>query len=216
LFPELSDDAESLGVQFRVMRKVILGLGMSLDGYIARADGAVDFLVMPNDYSSSALAPFFAAIDTAVMGRKTFDVALRMGRGSFGVSTIENYVFSRSQPPGDRAGLTFVNESPATFICELRKHPGKDIWLSGGGELAREFLKADLVDELYLGILPLLLGDGIPLFPSGFPQRDFALVENRTFSQGLIALKYERVRAPAKSKGPQTKKKAGHRVRQKS
>ena len=61
----------------------------------------------------------------------------------------------------------------------------------GGGELAREFLKADLVDELYLGIVPVLLGEGIPLFPSGFPQRDFKLIENKSYSKGLIALRYE-------------------------
>jgi dihydrofolate reductase len=70
----------------------------------------------------------------------------------------------------------------------------------GGGELARDFLKADQVDELYLGIVPILLGDGLPLFPSGFPRRDFALLENKTFSRGMVALKYKRLRSRAKSK----------------
>ncbi|HWY23035.1 MAG TPA: dihydrofolate reductase family protein [Candidatus Acidoferrum sp.] len=70
----------------------------------------------------------------------------------------------------------------------------------GGGELARDFLRADLVDELYIGIVPVLLGEGIPLFPSGFPQRDFSLVENKTYSRGMIALKYKRTRAKAKRK----------------
>ena len=70
----------------------------------------------------------------------------------------------------------------------------------GGGELARDFLKADLVDELYLGIVPALLGEGIPLFPSGFPQRDFSLVENKTYSKDMIALKYKRVRPKGKRK----------------
>ena len=68
----------------------------------------------------------------------------------------------------------------------------------GGGKLARDFLKDDLVDELYLGVVPVLLGEGIPLFPSGFPQRNFALIENKTFSRGLIALKYRRVRKAKK------------------
>ena len=83
------------------------------------------------------------------------------------------------------------------LIAELRKRRGKDIWLMGGGELARGFLKADLVDELYLGIVPVLIGEGIPLFPPGFPQREFALLENKTYSQGLIALKYKRLRSRA-------------------
>jgi dihydrofolate reductase len=176
-------------IKIPAMRNVVLGLGISLDGYIARPDGAVDFLFMPKDYS---MAPFFASIDTAIMGRKTLDAGLKMAGGSFGVWSMKTYVFSRSQPPGERDGLVFVNQSPATLIRQLRKRPGKNIWLMGGGELAREFLSADLVDELYLGIVPVLLGEGIPLFPSGFPQRNFTLVENKTYSKGMIALKYKR------------------------
>lgn len=105
---------------------------------------------------------------------------------------------SRSQPPGERDGVTFTNQTPAELIAQIRKRRGKNIWHMGGGELAREFLKADLVDEIYLGVVPLLLGEGLPLFPSGFPQRNFKLLENKTYSRGLIALKYARVHAKAK------------------
>ncbi len=174
------------------MRKLVLGLGTSLDGYIARPDGAVDFLFMPKDYS---MAPFFATIDTAVMGRKTYDAGRKMGGGYFG--SMAAYVFSRSQPAGEHEGVMFVNESPKKFITALRKRRGKDIWLMGGGELACEFLKADLVDEIYLGIVPVLLGEGIRLFPGGFPQRNFALLENKTYSKGLISLRYRRPRTKA-------------------
>ena len=176
-------------------RKVVLGLGISLDGYIARRDGSVDFLFMPKDYS---MAPFFKSIDTAIMGRKTYDVAKTMSSGFGG--KMQGYVMSRTLPPGEREGLIFTQESPASLVAHLRKKQGKDIWMMGGGELARDFLRADLIDELHLGVVPVLLGEGIPLFPSGFPQRDFALVENKTYSQGLIALKYERVRAKPRSK----------------
>ena len=177
------------------MRKVVLGLGISLDGYIARPDGAVDFLFMPKDYS---MGPFFATIDTMIMGRKTYDVSLKMGGGGFGDSKMKSYVFSHSQPPGERGGVTFVNEPLKSFLEKLRNRPGKNIWLMGGGELARDFLKDDLVDELYIGIVPVLIGEGIPLFPSGFPQREFTLLENKTFSKGLIALKYARTRKKTK------------------
>lgn len=173
---------------------MVLGLGISLDGYIARRNGSVDFLFMPKDYS---MAPFFETIDTAIMGRKTWEVALKMG-GSFAASSMTSYVMSGSQPPGERDGVIFTNQTPAALIAGIRKRRGKDMWLMGGGELARDFLKTDLVDELYLGVVPVLLGDGLPLFPSGFPQRDFALLENRTFSRGMIALKYRRLRAKAK------------------
>jgi dihydrofolate reductase len=174
------------------MRKVVLGLGTSLDGYIARLDGSVDFLFMPKDYS---MGPFFATIDTALLGRKTYDVALKMGGGSYNDSGLKSYVFSHSQPPGARTGVTFVNESQKTFVEKLRKSPGKNIWLMGGGELVRDFLKDDLVDELYIGVVPVLIGEGLPLFPPGFPQREFSLLENKTFSKGMIALKYARTRS---------------------
>ena len=179
------------------MRNVVLGLGISLDGYIARPDGAVDFLFMPKDYS---MAPFFATIDTAIMGRKTLEAGLKMSGGSLPRFNMPMYVFSNSKPPGERDGVIFVNQTPATFIRKLRRRSGKDIWLMGGGELARAFLIADLVDRLRLGVVPVLLGEGIPLFPSGFPQRDFTLIENKTYSKGLIALTYERSRPKRKRK----------------
>src|SRR5947207_2826552 len=100
------------------MRKVVLGLGISLDGYIARRDGAVDFLFMPKDYS---MGPFFATIDTAVMGRKTYDVALKMGGGSYGGSGMKSYVFSHSQPPGVLCGVSFGNGSSMCCFYRLRK-----------------------------------------------------------------------------------------------
>ena len=103
-------------------------------------------------------------------------------------------------PPGERPGVTIVNESPKSFVAALRKQKGKNIWHMGGGELAREFLKDDLIDELYLGVIPTLIGEGIPLFPSGFPERKFSPFENKTYSQGLISLKYERARTTPKSK----------------
>ena len=173
------------------MRSVVLGLGISLDGYIARQDGSVDFLFMPKDYS---MAPFFKTVDAAILGRKTYEVAMKMG-GGFGGYKMDFYVMSRALPSGKREGLTFTGESPTLLVSKLRKKKGKNIWLMGGGELARAFLIADLVDELYLGVVPVLLGSGLPLFPSGFPQRNFSLLENKTFSQGLIALKYKRARS---------------------
>lgn len=171
-------------------RKVIAGLGISLDGYIARLDGSVDFLFMPKDYS---MGPFLKTVDTLVLGRKTYEDGLKMG-GSFNKSTT-NYVFSKTLAPGERNNVIFTNESPSAVIAEISKKPGKHIWLMGGGILIRDFLKEDLVDELYLGVVPTLIGEGIPLFPSGFPQREFDLIENKSYSQGLIALRYVRNRS---------------------
>jgi dihydrofolate reductase len=170
-------------------RKIILGLGISLDGYIARRDGSVDFLFMPKDYS---MGPFFKTVDTCLLGRKTYDDGLKMG-GSFDGS-MKAYVFSKTQPPGERNHVTFTSDSPSAIVAEIRKKPGKHIWLMGGGVLIRDFLKQDLVDELYIGVVPTLIGEGLPIFPAGFPQREFDLIENKTYSQGLIALRYARAR----------------------
>jgi len=160
------------------MRKIILGLGISLDGYIARPDGAVDFLFMPKDYS---MGPFFKTIDTAFMGRKTYEVALRMGGGSAGSPGITSYVFSRKLPAGERDGLICVNDAPKKVAAMVRKRKGKNIWLMGGGELGRDFLKEDLVDELYIGVVPVLIGEGFPFFLAGFRSGSFGCSRTKHF-----------------------------------
>lgn len=178
------------------MRKIVLALGISIDGYIARRDGSFDFLFMPKDFS---MVDFFASIDTGIMGRKTYDVAKAVGEGGFGPK-LNTYVLSRTLPQGEREDKIFVDSSPDALVEEIRQRKGKDIWLMGGGEVARDFLQADLVDELHLGVVPVLLGEGLPLFPPGFPQREFELMENKSFSQGLVSLKYKRVRSKGKKK----------------
>jgi dihydrofolate reductase len=173
------------------MRKIVYGVGISLDGYLARPDGAVDFLFMPKDYS---MGPFFKTVDVGIMGRKTYDDAMKMTGGKFDGQGLDCYVMSRTLEPGKRNGATFVGEDMKKFVASLRKKNGKNIWLMGGGELAREFLKLDLVDEIHLGMVPVLLGEGRPLFPAGFPEREFALIENKSYGLGLVVVKYERVR----------------------
>lgn len=185
------------------MRKVIYSAGISLDGFIARPDESVDFLhLRPSNYS---MAPFFKTIDVGLMGRKTYEAGVRLSGGKFHSYGLRCYVFSRSLPEGERGGAIFVREQPKKLVEDLRKQKGKHIWLLGGGELARDFLKDDLIDELYLGIVPVLIGEGIPLFAPGFPQREFDFTETKSYSGGLITLTYERVRAKA---APKTKPKA--------
>ena len=179
------------------MRKVVLGVGISLDGYIARPDGAVDFLFMPKDYS---MAPFFKRVDTAVMGRKSYEMGLKLGGGKLYNYGMKCYVFSRTLGSIAHEDFAIVREPLKPFVEALRTKKGKDIWLMGGGELTRAFLQDDLVDELYLGVVPVLIGAGIPAFPSGFPEQKFALIENKTYSKGMIALRYERSRKKRKEK----------------
>jgi dihydrofolate reductase len=176
-------------------RKVILGFGVSIDGYIARRNGALDFLIIDNE-GETVMADFFAGIDTTVMGRKTAAAWVKLRRSGEIPDTpgMANYVVSRRWKPGKREGFEVVNGSLTTLVRKLKRHPGKAIYLGGGGELARSFLQEDLVDELFIGVGPTLLGDGIPGFPGKFPQRDFKLTECKSYSNGSVGLRYERVR----------------------
>jgi len=176
-------------------RKVILGFGISIDGYIARRNGAMDYLVIDKE-GEAVMADFFAQIDTTIMGRKTAAATAEMRKSGEvpeipGMST---YVFSRRWKPGKRDGFEVVNGSLTAFVKKLKRRRGKNIYLGGGGELCRSFLQEDLVDELFLGLGPVLLGDGIPAFPARFPQRSFKLIECKSYSNGSIGLRYDRMR----------------------
>ncbi len=147
------------------MRKVILGLGVSLDGYIARKSGAVDWLSMDWDYDWTA---FFKRIDAVLIGRKSWNVALAMTppdkRKSNPYGAMETYVFSNTLETSGVEGVEIISSDLKTFVGNLKARDGKNIWLAGGGELAKSFLNENLVDEIHLGVTPHLLGSGLPLF----------------------------------------------------
>jgi dihydrofolate reductase len=170
------------------MRKLMLFIATSLDGYIARPEGSIDWMFTDHDYGYPA---FFAGIDTVIMGRKTYDLALSFG--AYPYAGTEGYVFSREQRPPD-GNVAFVSEAPASFVDRLKRLEGRDIWLVGGSEIIAECLAHDLVDELIISVHPLLLGHGIPLFAPGLPELDFALMRAEGFASGLVQSSYRRVR----------------------
>lgn len=180
-------------------RNVVLCVAVSLDGYIARPDGAADWITMDPELDLKAYAKAF---DVIVAGRKTLPPPETSGKtkSGTGMGNVACYVFSRTVPPGKRGGMEYVNQPPSEFIHQLKARPGKDIWLFGGGELTREFLKEDLIDRMDLGIMPVLLGEGIPLFPHGFPQRDFSLAKFQAFKSGVVMASYARASAKPKEK----------------
>ena len=135
------------------------------------------------------------------MGRKTLDAAIAMSGGVLPISNRSPHLRILAHPTAGRARWRHLHQqSPAAWLRKIRARRGKHIFHMGGGELARSFLKADLIDELFLGIVPILLGRGLPFFPASFPQRDFILVENKTYSKSQISLTYRRVRAKTKRK----------------
>lgn len=181
------------------MRKVKYFVANSLDNCIARKDGAVDWLFM--DGTDYGMGEFFKSIDAMLLGRKTYEFALahspkRKSRskkakgGTSSDSGMKSYVFSRTMKSAPDEGVTVVSENAGEFVRNLKNEAGKDIWLMGGGELARSLLAENVVDEISLNIHPVLLGSGIPLFPEIGKQIDLELVECKPHKNGCVQVTY--------------------------
>jgi dihydrofolate reductase len=171
------------------MRRIRYGVGTSLDGFIADEKGGTDFLVSDPAYDS---APFFASIDTVLMGRVTYEAAVRQGMRAY--PGLQNYVVSRTLNPADYPEVTVLGDGFERVIADLRAATGKDIWLCGGGVLFRTLLEAGLVDTVELGISPTLLGQaGTPLVAVGPLLSRVARLEltrHEVLPTGLLILEY--------------------------
>jgi dihydrofolate reductase len=170
------------------VRKVTFGGANSLDNYLARPDHAVDWLLW-GDEAAAVTADFWKTIDTVLMGRKTYEVAVRSGQGG-GYPGVKNFVFSRTLQGNHGGNVTVVWGDAAEFVRGLKQHEGKDICLMGGGELARSLFEAGLIDEIGFNIHPVLLGSGIPLFHTMSRQIDLELQECRPFKNGCVYVTY--------------------------
>ena len=170
------------------MRKVTFGGANSLDNYLARPDHAVDWLMWGKE-AAAVMTDYWKTIDPVLMGRKTYEVALRQTRGG-GYPGVASYVFSRTLREIPGGGATLVSDDAVGFVRELKRRDGKDICLMGGGELARSLFEAGLIDEVGLNIHPVLLGSGIPLFHTMSRQIDLELLGCRPFENGCVLVKY--------------------------
>jgi dihydrofolate reductase len=171
------------------VRKVTFGGANSLDNYLARPDHAVDWLLW-SDEAFAVMADYWKTIDTILMGRKTYEVALRHGKGGETYPGMKTYVFSRTLPEGPAGGATIIAGDVVEFVRELKQRDGKDICLMGGGELARPLFEAGLIDEIGFNIHPVLLGAGVPLFHPMSRQIDLDLLECRPFKNGCVLVRY--------------------------
>ena len=139
-------------------------IASSLDGFIAREDGSIDWLFTDDDYGYQE---FYESVDAVIMGRKTFEKGLELGGGINPTKDKKNYVFSRNQQ--SLGGMEkddeveFVGKDVRKFVEQLVDSSGKDIWLVGGSEIISILLKADLLHDIILSIHPKILGKGIPL-----------------------------------------------------
>jgi dihydrofolate reductase len=164
-------------------------MACSLDGYIARRDGSVDWLPTGGE-EDYGYAQFLSTIDTVIMGRVTYEQLLTFG--PFPYSGMRCYVFSRGRTGRDEH-VEFVYDGIQPFMSELRSAPGQNIWLVGGAVLAQEFLRAGEVDEFVLTVVPRVLGDGIALFERDGLEAELRLRESRTYPDGLVQMHYDLV-----------------------
>jgi len=172
------------------LRNVIVHIATSADGYIARPDGDLEWLTSrPAPEGFYGLNAFMRSIDTKLLGRKTYELSLRMGVKFDSKSRY--FVFSRHTPPaGVPSGVEFVNSAIGPFISRLRQQPGKDIWLMGGGELISSFLDEHAIDEFVISVAPVFIGDGIPLIARRHRQVPLELDSVERFDDGLVQLRY--------------------------
>ena len=171
-------------------RRVIVHIATSADGYIARSDGDLEWLTSrPAPEGFYGMNAFMKSIDTKVLGRKTYEVSLRMGARFDGRN--RSIVFSRQSPPADAPpGVEFANEPIAPFVSRLREEPGKDIWLMGGGEIIASFLDEDAIDEFVISVVPVFIGDGIPLIAPRHRHVHLDLDSVERFEDGLVQMRY--------------------------
>lgn len=166
-------------------RRLRYQVAVSLDGFIAGPKGEYDWIVMDPAIDFTAL---FSEFDTAVMGRKTFDVLTAQG-GDGGMPGLDVVVFSRTVRPSARPGVRIVNDDPGNLVSAMKARPGRDIWLFGGGALFRTLLDARVVDTVEVAVMPVLLGAGIPLLPPG-GTTTLELADQKTLPSGIVALAY--------------------------
>lgn len=169
------------------MRKVILGLAVSLDGLIEGPNGEYDWCFTDQDYG---LSDFYKQIDAAFMGRKTYEMLLAMGdNNAGGLPGLKKYVFSATlDNVKDRA--TLIKGDTKTEVEKIKKEEGKDIWLYGGAALASSLLNLGLVDELWLAVHPIILSSGTSLFSNIKQQIHLTLIDTKAYSTGLVSLRY--------------------------
>ena len=161
------------------MRKIILNAAISLDGMIEGPNGEYDWCPSP---SKKKMTDFLNKIDTIFLGRKSFELA---GKSIFPQK--KHYVFSTTLTK--EVGFQLINQDAKQQVMEIKNQPGKDIWLFGGAKLVTFFLNEKLIDELWLAVVPIVLGKGQPLF-SDIHQRSYFTLTQATPANGYLSVDY--------------------------
>jgi dihydrofolate reductase len=172
------------------MRKITFGCANSLDNFIARNDGGLDWL-MWSDEVMELMKDYWTKVDTVLMGRKTYEFALAQSKGKKNpYPEIKSYVFSKTWEAKKDDDVEIVTSDAVEFVRNLKQQDGKEICLMGGGEFAKTMFEAKLIDEIGFNIHPVLLGSGIPLFLEMKEQINLELIECKTLKNGCVVVSY--------------------------
>jgi dihydrofolate reductase len=177
-------------------RKIIVRIATSADGFIARSDGSFDWLDRPSPKGNYGMDEFYKSIDTILWGRKTCDMAIEwQKKGVAGAGfdkRVKNYVFTRGAvPSASPAGVEYVKEPIKAFATRLRGAEGKDIWMMGGGGTIGSFLDEGEIDEFMISVIPVFIGEGIPLLGPGRRTIPLKLISSTKFEDGVVSLHYD-------------------------
>ena len=172
------------------MPKVVLYIAMSLDGKIARSNDQLDWLFAVEGDGDNGYAEFFKTVGAVIMGRKTYEEVLKLEEGAYPYKDIPNYILTR-QPDREAEHVTFTDEPIEELIHRLKGEVDQDVWLIGGGEVIKSAMEHDLIDRYEIAIAPVVLGEGIPLFPEGTKETKLRLTSQRASGQ-FVMVTYER------------------------
>lgn len=175
--------------------KVVLYIAMSLDGYIARPDGAVDWLAsVEGDGGDNGYAKFYDSVGTVIMGRLTYEEVLKLS-DVFPYQGKPCYILSRSeQLPSPH--VIFTDENISELISRVKPSSEGDIWLVGGGQMVGAFLEKNILDKIQVAIIPTVIGEGIPLFPPGMVETSLKMTGVETLGQ-IVSIHYDVVKNQA-------------------
>lgn len=168
------------------MRKITLNIATSLDGFIEGPNGEIDWCLNDQDYG---LTEFAEDTDALFMGRKSYELIAQVGIGFFEDKSL--YVFSDTLSPNEHFGINIIRKANfLSFVQDFREQEGKNIWFFGGADLLASFMAENLVDEFLISVHPLILGGGKLLFQSGKDKVDLMLINHKSYSSGLVQLRY--------------------------
>ena len=175
------------------MRKIVLFIAMSLDGYIADMDGKVDWLAGQdsNVEGDDSYADFINSVDTVIMGWTTYhQIVTDLSPGEWVYDNLQSYVITH-RDCSPKSNVTFVSENPCTLVNSLKQKNGKDIWICGGADIVHQLMQNNLIDKYHISVIPTILGSGIRLFDVIDQKTDLRLITSKN-SNGIVELVYQK------------------------